>query len=57
MTDPNFQKCWSLDNLQPLSSKENNIKGKKLQYNKPITGALIDNTELYNKLIGKQNAA
>jgi hypothetical protein len=28
--DPEFKKCWSLDNLQPLSGKENLSKGSKL---------------------------
>lgn len=27
MEDDNFKKCWGLNNLQPLSSKENIIKG------------------------------
>jgi hypothetical protein len=29
MTDENFQKCWALENLRPLSSKQNIIKGNK----------------------------
>jgi hypothetical protein len=29
--DPNFFKCWSLDNLRPLSSKVNLISGSKLK--------------------------
>lgn len=27
MVDDNFKKCWSLDNLRPLSSKQNNFDG------------------------------
>lgn len=27
MTDENFLKCWALDNLRPLSSKQNLIDG------------------------------
>ncbi len=27
MTDGNFQKCWALDNLRPLSAKQNLIDG------------------------------
>lgn len=27
MEDENFKKCWSLDNLRPLSSKVNNLDG------------------------------
>jgi len=27
MNNSNFQKCWSLDNLRPLSAKENILKG------------------------------
>jgi hypothetical protein len=29
MEDDNFKKCWSLENLRPLSSKQNIIKGSK----------------------------
>jgi hypothetical protein len=29
MTDDNFQKCWSLNNLRPLSSKTNIIEGAR----------------------------
>lgn len=29
MEDDNFKKCWALDNLQPLSSKDNLMKGAK----------------------------
>jgi hypothetical protein len=29
MEHPNFQKCWALENLRPLSSKENLIDGVK----------------------------
>jgi hypothetical protein len=29
MEDDNFKKCWSLNNLRPLSSKENILKGNK----------------------------
>ncbi len=28
MNHPNFKKCWALDNLQPLSAKENLAKSK-----------------------------
>lgn len=27
MTDPNFQRCWALENLRPLSAKQNCIDG------------------------------
>lgn len=27
MNDNNFKKCWSLENLRPLSSKQNNLDG------------------------------
>lgn len=30
MEHPNFKKCWALNNLRPLSSKLNNIKGNRL---------------------------
>lgn len=30
MNDENFKRCWSLDNLRPLSSKQNIINGTKL---------------------------
>jgi len=30
MDEPNFQKCWSLENLQPLESSENISKGNKV---------------------------
>lgn len=29
LDDPDFKKCWSLDNLRPLSAKANLLKGKK----------------------------
>jgi hypothetical protein len=29
MEDNNFKKCWALDNLRPLSSKQNLLKGSK----------------------------
>lgn len=29
MSDDNFQKCWALSNLRPLSAKQNLIKGNK----------------------------
>ena len=28
MEDDNFKKCWALENLRPLSAKENILKGK-----------------------------
>ena len=31
MEDDNFKKCWSLDNLRPLSAKENIILGSKVR--------------------------
>lgn len=35
MTDNNFKKCWSLDNLRPLSSKQNLLDGvNKLRHKK-----------------------
>ncbi len=30
MEDKNFKKCWALNNLRPLSAKENIIKGHKV---------------------------
>lgn len=30
MNHPNFQKCWALENLQPLWAKENILKGNKI---------------------------
>lgn len=34
MSDTNFQKCWSLNNLRPLSSKQNAIEGgRKTRHN------------------------
>ena len=30
MDHPNFQKCWALENLQPLWAKENLSKGNKI---------------------------
>lgn len=30
MTDENFKKCWALENLRPLSAKQNIIKGDRL---------------------------
>jgi hypothetical protein len=30
MEEENFQKCWALSNLRPLSSKENLLKGNKI---------------------------
>ena len=29
MNDENFQKCWALENLRPLSSKQNVIDGNR----------------------------
>ena len=29
MSHPNFKKCWSLENLRPLSSKQNNLDQDK----------------------------
>lgn len=29
MTDDNFKKCWALDNLRPLNSKQNLLDGSK----------------------------
>jgi 5-methylcytosine-specific restriction endonuclease McrA len=29
MEDDNFKKCWSLDNLRPLSAKQNIIEGSQ----------------------------
>lgn len=34
MDDDNFKKCWGLDNLRPLSSKQNFLYGLKLPKNK-----------------------
>ncbi len=30
MDEPNFQKCWALENLQPLWAEENQSKGAKI---------------------------
>ena len=30
MSHPNFQKCWALENLQPLEASENMSKGNKI---------------------------
>jgi 5-methylcytosine-specific restriction endonuclease McrA len=30
MDHPNFQKCWALENLQPLEARENIIKSNKI---------------------------
>jgi 5-methylcytosine-specific restriction endonuclease McrA len=30
LDDDNFKKCWSLENLRPLSSKQNLINGLEL---------------------------
>lgn len=30
LNHPNFQKCWCLENLRPLSCEENNKKGNKI---------------------------
>lgn len=30
MEDENFKKCWALENLRPLSAKENLLKGNKI---------------------------
>lgn len=30
MNDDNFKKCWALENLRPLSAKQNIIKGNRL---------------------------
>jgi len=27
MSEPNFQKCWALNNLRPLSAKQNILDG------------------------------
>jgi hypothetical protein len=29
MTGENFQKCWALSNLRPLSAKQNNKDGNR----------------------------
>ncbi len=29
MDDDSFKRCWTLENLRPLSSKQNNLKGNK----------------------------
>jgi 5-methylcytosine-specific restriction endonuclease McrA len=29
MDDDSFTRCWALENLRPLSSKQNNLKGNK----------------------------
>ena len=35
MTDDNFKKCWSLNNLRPYSAKQNMIDGvKRIRHNK-----------------------
>lgn len=34
MNDENFKKCWSLDNLRPLSSKQNILNGTSLSRKK-----------------------
>lgn len=31
MNEENFQKCWSLNNLRPLSAKKNIIDGSKIR--------------------------
>jgi hypothetical protein len=31
MTDNNFHRCWSLENLRPLSAKRNLFKSDKLE--------------------------
>lgn len=37
MTDNNFKKCWSLNNLRPLSSKQNFIDGvKRIRHKTPL---------------------
>lgn len=37
MEDNNFKKCWSLDNLRPLSSKQNCLDGtKRIRHNNVI---------------------
>jgi len=43
ISDPDFQKCWALDNLQLLSAERNRIKGKKLL--KPFQPALLMETK------------
>jgi hypothetical protein len=32
MTDDNFKKCWSLENLRPLASKQNIVDGNRRVY-------------------------
>lgn len=34
MTDENFKKCWALENLRPLSAKQNVIEGSKTRSTK-----------------------
>jgi len=35
MEDENFKKCWSLDNLRPLNSKQNILDGSnRIRYSK-----------------------
>ncbi len=37
MQDDNFKKCWALENLRPLSSKQNNLDGANRTRHKSIT--------------------
>jgi hypothetical protein len=35
MNDENFQKCWALENLRPLSAKQNYLDGMtRIRHNK-----------------------
>lgn len=58
MEDDNFKKCWALDNLRPLSAKQNLLDGNKMESKKlynlllQIFGKLGDKIYIANNIDG-----